>query len=144
MLNRCTFCRFAIFYFLLKCSHCQSSKNLLHLPCAVLSSSLHRHKISLPSSALECQSYECTQSRQRNFCFCSAAGFLLILAITHRLPIEVHQLQTNCHGLPVRPTCAWFLRGSSICPRPRWILLATQRACCRLQSSNNSNRQCPM
>ena len=73
--NVCS-CRKGSFYSLfrrLKCSHCGSWRNLHHLPCAVFASNLHRHKISCPSIALECQSYECAQSRHRN---CGFSGMI--------------------------------------------------------------------
>ena len=93
--NVCS-CRKVSFYSLLrrlKCSHCGSLRNLHHRPCSVLMSCLQRHNIKCPSIALECQSYECAQSRHWNcgFFACSFAGVLLILAITHHPPIEVHQ-----------------------------------------------------
>ena len=73
--NVCS-CRKGSFYSLfrrLKCSHCGSWRNLHHLPCSVFASNLHRHKISCPSIALECQSYECAQSRHRN---CGFSGMI--------------------------------------------------------------------
>lgn len=73
--NVCS-CRKGSFYSLfrrLNCSHCGSLRNLHHLPCSVFASSLHRHKISCPSIALECQSYECAQSRHWN---CGFSGMI--------------------------------------------------------------------
>lgn len=73
--NVCS-CRKGSFYSLfrrLKCSHCGSWRNLHHLPCSVFASNLHRHKISCPSIALECQSYECAQSRHWN---CGFSGMI--------------------------------------------------------------------
>ena len=82
------------YFLILKFSHWASFRNLHHLPYSDFASYLQRHKIKCPSSAFECQSYELAQSRQWNLGFCaccSAAGVLLILAITHHPPIEVHQ-----------------------------------------------------